>query len=279
MQLGINIRNWGPTATPDFLQACALSADRSGLDGLWFNDHIGLPPVLENNEYGIPSDMGDIIDPLAFASYLAAVTTRIHFGTGVLVVPYRPAILTAKLIASIQVLSRGRFLLGIGPGYLEEEFRALGVPRSRRGRITDEILAFLHAAAADPVIESHGQQLVLNPVLQRPPIYVGGKAEVAIPRALALGDGWMPVAQLPDQLAPAIADMQTRAVDSGRGQLEVVAMKTLPLEDPTAACELACAYREIGVTHLVHTQGYDSPDHFAAVVALLDGDVRQALSG
>ncbi|MCZ6892749.1 MAG: LLM class flavin-dependent oxidoreductase, partial [Gammaproteobacteria bacterium] len=101
MKLGMNIRNWGPTATPDFLRACAEAADKSTLDAIWFNDHIGLPPKLENNDYGIPDDMGAILDPLAFSNFLAAVTRRIHFGTAVLIIPYRSAILTNKLIATI----------------------------------------------------------------------------------------------------------------------------------------------------------------------------------
>ncbi len=277
MELGMNIRNWGPGATPDFLRSCAEAADRSTLDAIWFNDHIGLPPTIADNQYGIPDDMGAIVDPLAFASFLAAATSRIRFGTAVLILPYRPPLLTNKLIASAQVLSGNRMLLGIGPGYLDEEFRALGVPRSRRGRITDETLAFLHASARDPVIEANGQPFVLEPALPLPPIYVGGKAEVAIPRAVKYGDGWMPVGLSPDELRPAIASLQAQAADAGRGAMAVVAMKTLPLDDAAAAADLAGAYRDAGVTHLVHTQGYDSPAQYAEVVAQVDGGVRAAL--
>lgn len=277
MKLGMNIRNWGPTATPGFLRACAETADRSTLDALWFNDHIGFPPKIENNEFGIPEDMGDILDPLAFGNWLAGITERIHFGTGVLIIPYRSAILTNKLLTTIQVLSGNRFLLGIGPGYLEEEFRALGVPRNRRGKITDETLAFLNATAENPLIEANGQPLLLNPPLPRPPVYIGGKAEVAIPRALEYGDGWMPVSMSPDELAPHIADMNARAAEAGKGPMETVAMKTLPIDDLAAAQDLAAAYRDAGVTHLVHTQGYASPAEFADVVARVDGEVRGAL--
>lgn len=278
MKLGMNIRNWGPTATPEFLRASAEAADRSGLDAIWFNDHIGLPPTIKNNTYGIPEDMGVIIDPLSFGSYLAAVTSRIAFGTGVLVIPYRPNLLTNKLLASIQLLSGNRFLLGIGPGYLEEEFKALGVPRSRRGRITDETLAFLRASAESSVVEANGQAIKLEPALPLPPIYVGGKAEVAIPRAVRLGDGWMPVSALPAELEPDIKRMADAAAAAGRGPLETVAMKTLPLDDRNAACDMACAYRDAGVTHLVHTQGYDSPAQYAEIVDQVDGEIRRALA-
>ncbi|MEM7466280.1 MAG: TIGR03619 family F420-dependent LLM class oxidoreductase [Pseudomonadota bacterium] len=273
----MNIRNWGPTATPDFLRACAVAADESTLDAIWFNDHIGFPPTIENNVYGIPQDMGDILDPLAFANYLAACTSRIKFGTGVLVIPYRPAILTAKLIATIQTLSNNRFLLGIGPGYLAEEFKALGVPRNRRGKITDETLALLHASSENPQIESNGQAFVLKPQLVRPPILIGGGAGVAIPRAIKYGDGWIPVATLPDELAPQIANMHSQAADAGRTGLSVYHMKTLPLENMAEAVDMAAGYKAAGVTHLVHTQGYDSPAHFQEIIGQVDGELRSKL--
>ena len=277
MELAMNIRNWGPTATPEFLRACAEAADASTLDAIWFNDHICLPPVIENNTYGIPQDMGDIIDPLAFGNYLAACTSRIKFGTGVLVVPYRPMILTSKLVASIQALSGGRFLLGIGPGYLEEEFTALGVNKKRRGKITDETLAFLHACSESPLVECNGQAVELKPQLNRPPILIGGNASVAFPRAIKLGDGWMPVGALPDELKPQIADFQKQAADAGRGKLGVYQMKTLPLENPVEAIELAAGYKEAGVTHLVHTQGYDSPSQYKEVIDQVDKEIRSKL--
>ncbi|MFT4560329.1 MAG: alkanesulfonate monooxygenase SsuD [Gammaproteobacteria bacterium] len=277
MKLGMNIRNWGPTATPEFLRACAEAADRSNLDAIWFNDHLGFPPVIANNEYGVSVEMGDIVDPLAFGAFLAACTKRINFGTGVLILPYRPQILTSKLLSAIQVLSGNRFLLGVGPGYLEEEFRALGVPRTKRGQLTDSMIDFLHECANSELIEQHGQPILLKPRLNCPPIYIGGSAAIAIPRAVRCGDGWMPVSATPAELAPQIAEMHQRAADIGRDGLEVVAMKTLPLEDKAAAIEMAQGYRDAGVTHLVHTQGYASSQQYADVVEQVDGEIRNAL--
>lgn len=277
MKLAMNIRNWGPTATPEFLRACATAADRSGLDAIWFNDHLGFPPVIENNIYGLSPDMGAILDPLGFATFLAACTERIHFGPAVLVLPYRPPIITAKLVSTIQILSHDRLLLGVGPGYLPEEFRALGVPRTKRGQLTDEMIDFLRECAEAELIEQNGQPFLIQPKLTCPPIYVGGGAAVAIPRTIRCGDGWMPVGISPQDLAPLVADMHARAADAGRHGLEVVAMKTLPLEDRSAATDLAAGYRDAGVTHLVHTQGYDSPQHYTEVIAQIDGEIRGAL--
>ena len=277
MKLGINIRNWGPTATREFLTESAKVVDASSIDALWFNDHIGFPPTIENNVYGIPEEMGSIIDPLGFGCFLASVTERICFGTGVLVIPYRPALITNKLITTIQVLSGGRFLLGIGAGYLEEEFKALGVPINKRGKITDEVLALLNDSSRNPEVTINNQPFLLEPMLPKPPIYIGQKAEVAFPRAIKYGDGWMPVSQTPDELRPQIRTLQSMASDAQRGPMEIIAMKTLPLDEQNKTNDLVCAYQDVGVTQLVHTQGYESVQHYSEIVDQVDR-LRQILS-
>jgi probable F420-dependent oxidoreductase len=277
MKLGVTIRNWGPTATPEFLNDCFAIADRSTLDAIWFNDHLGFPPDIEKNPMPIPPEMGNILDPLGFACYLASATSRISFGTGVLVLPYRPAIVTQKLLTTIQVLSGNRFLLGVGAGYLDEEFKALGVPKSQRGKLTDETINLLRESSANETIEANGQPFILKPKLNCPPIYIGGATEIAIPRAVRCGDGWMPMGTLPEDLAPSIQMLHKLAAEAGRKDLEVVAMKTLPLENPQAGIDMAQAYKDVGVTHLVHVQAYDSPGHFGEVVSQFDGEVRSKL--
>lgn len=277
MKLGMNIRNWGPTATPSFLRACAVVADCSTLDAIWFNDHLAMPPLSEGDSSAISPDLSTFLDPLGLATFLAACTDRISFGAAVLVLPYRPLIVTAKLVTTIQVLSNNRFLLGVGSGHLVEEFRALGVPRNQRGQLTDSTIDFLRECSETDLVEQNGQPIVLRPQLNCPPIYIGGTPEVAIPRAVRCGDGWMPTGMLPAELAPSIAEMHQLAADTGRNKLEVIAMKTLPLEDRSASIEMAQGYRDAGVTHLVHTQGVDSPEHYAEVLAQLDGEIRASL--
>ncbi len=277
MKLGMNIRNWGPTAKPDFLAACARSADDSTLDSIWLNDHLGLPPVFDN-EYQIDPSMGDILDPLAVASYLAGITARIRFGTGVLVLPYRPAVVTGKLIASIQVLSKNRFLLGCGPGYLKEEFTALGVLKTKRGRITDETLKFLHDASNGALHNLNGQDFLIKPQLSLPPIYIGGIAEIAIPRAIAFGTGWQPAfGQTPADIKSTMTEWNSKTDESGLKRLEVVMMKTLPLNEKNKAIDLAAAYKEAGVTEFVHTQSYETLDEYKEIIEQIDGTIRQAV--
>jgi alkanesulfonate monooxygenase SsuD/methylene tetrahydromethanopterin reductase-like flavin-dependent oxidoreductase (luciferase family) len=277
MKFGMNIRNWGPTATPDFISACARSADQSTLDSIWLNDHLGLPPQFDN-EYGIDEQMGNILDPLAVANFLAGATRRIRFGTGVLVLPYRPKVLTSKLITSIQVLSNNRFLLGCGPGYLQEEFIALGVPKGKRGKMTDETLKFLHEASKKTLHNLNGQEFLIKPQLSLPPIYVGGKAHIAIPRAIKYGRGWQPASgETPDNIVSTMNEWNKKTDDAGLKRLEVIMMKTLPLEEKNMAIDLVAAYKDAGVTELVHTQGYESIHQYKEIIEQVDGMLRQAI--
>src|SRR5436190_13084363 len=136
MKLGLYIRNMGPQSTRQTLLDCARAAEQAGVDHLWVADHVAIPPDQAEGSGG------RYLDPLATLAFLAAATTRIGLGTGVLVLPYRPPLATAKWIATIQELSGDRVMLGVGVGWMEPEFRAVGTPFGARGRTTDETLAF-----------------------------------------------------------------------------------------------------------------------------------------
>ena len=141
--LGLYIRNMGPQSDRATILAAAQSAEAAGLDDVWVADHIAIPP--DNAE----GSEGRYVDPLATLAFVAGATRRIGLGTGVLVLPYRPPLATAKWVAAIQELSGGRLLLGVGVGWMEPEFRAVGVPYARRAAITDETLAFFERCFAD----------------------------------------------------------------------------------------------------------------------------------
>ena len=144
MKLSINIRNWGAQSTPAIMLECAKAADESGLDTLWLNEHLAIPPKADMPDR-VPAGFseGRFLDPMATLAFLAASTKRIGLGTAVLLLPYRLPMQTAKLVATIQELSAGRLRLGVGVGWMKEEFTVLGVDRSRRGAISDEVLALL----------------------------------------------------------------------------------------------------------------------------------------
>jgi probable F420-dependent oxidoreductase len=140
-------------------------------------------------------------DPLSTLGYLAAITTKVRLGTRILVVPYRSPIATAHAVATVDSLSGGRVVLGVAPGYDASEFVKLGVPRNKRGRLTDEYLDVMRtlwaadgpADFAGPTVQFTGAELQLGPV-QRPgpPLWVGGNTKVALERAIRVGDGWTP---------------------------------------------------------------------------------------
>src|SRR5438132_6415666 len=178
LKLGMYVRNMGPQSTRPTLLACARAAEAAGIDDLWVTDHIAIPP---DDAEG--SD-GRYLDPLATLAFLAGVTTRVGLGTSVLVVPYRPPLPTAKLVSTVQELSGGRLLLGVGVGWMAAEFRALGIDLGRRGRITDETLGFLDRCFADDVVEANGQPFLFRPRPTRPPLFIGGAPPHAFRRAV-----------------------------------------------------------------------------------------------
>jgi probable F420-dependent oxidoreductase len=252
MKLGLALRNMGPQSTRDTVLACARAAEAAGIDDLWVADHVAIPP--DDAE----GSGGRYLDPLATLAFVAGVTARIGLGTGVLVLPYRPPLATAKWVATIQELSGGRLLLGVGVGWMRPEFQAVGVPYARRARITDETLAFLRRCFTSDEVEANGQRFLFLPRPARPPIFVGGAPPHALRRAVAYGDGWMPVGADPSVLAPVIAELRAQAAASGKPAPEVVAMTALPLEDRARAADRARAFAAAGVTRLVH--GFRYPD-------------------
>jgi probable F420-dependent oxidoreductase len=274
MKLGLALRNMGPQSAPEVLFACARAAEEEGLDDLWVADHVAIPP-----EDAEGSD-GRYLDPLATLATLAGVTQRIGLGTAVLNLPFRPPLPTAKWIATIQELSGGRLRLGVGLGWMEAEFRALGVPRSARARLADETLDFLrHCFAADEV-SAHGQRFLFRPRPPAPPILVGGAAPHALARAVRYGDGWMPMGGDPAQLAPAIAELQRLANAAGRAPLEVACMLPLRQDEPPAAtAQRLRALREVGVTRVVAALGrYPDATAFRRAAARLGKEVRGLLA-
>jgi len=251
MQLGVTLRNMGPQSRPETLVACARAADEAGLESLWITDHLAIPP--DDAE----GSGGRYTDPLTTLAWLAAATARIRLGTGVLILPYRRPLPVAKAVATVQELSGGRLLLGVGVGWMDAEFRALGTDRRRRGRDTDEALDLLRRCFADDVVEAHGQRFLFLPRPERPPIYVGGAGEHALRRVVRFGDGWLPMGADPEKLRPAAARLAELAAAAGRATPEIVAFGRLPEEGPGPARERLAALAALGVTRFIPAIRYD----------------------
>jgi probable F420-dependent oxidoreductase len=258
MRFGFALRTMGSAASAAVLRDAAALAEAAGLDTLWLPDHIAIPP--DDAE----GSSGRYLDPLATLAWLAAATARIRLGTAVLILPYRPALPTAKVIATVQELSGGRVELGVGIGWMDAEFRAVGVDRHARGRISDEVLAFLHAAfdAPDDVTVSNGQSFVFRPNPKKPRIWIGGTAPHALARAARFGDGWLPMTDDPEKLRPGVHELVARFDDLGRGRPEIAVFGGLGRREQREDLEHLARLEALGVTEFIQGARYEDLDGF-----------------
>lgn len=235
----------GHSATPETLRACAQAVEVSSIfEGAFVVDHLFIPP--EEAE----GSGGRYLESLSTLAWLAGATSRIKLGISVLIAPYRPALLTAKQVATIQELSGGRLLLGVGVGWMDAEFRALGVPRTRRGALTDALLETLHQAFANDVIESNGQKVIFSPRPERPPIWIGGRGEAAVGRAARYGDAYHPIAIRDVDVRERSEILQTEAARWGR-PVPSLALYAPFDGDVEAGVERLGELRDLGVDDVV----------------------------
>ncbi len=217
IRLGFQVNNWGALATGDFALKTAQRAEALGYDSLVVTDHVVIPHRIESpypysptGRLAVPPDW-DYLEALSLLSFLAAATQTIRLGTSVLVLPYRNPVLTGKMLATIDALSGGRLFVGVGAGWMAEEFAALGAPPyEHRGTVSDEWIRILKTLWTDERSSFEGRFYRFpelgcfpKPVQKpHPPIWVGGNTRPAIRRAARLGDGWhavrLPVPELRD---------------------------------------------------------------------------------
>ncbi|MDE0421973.1 MAG: TIGR03619 family F420-dependent LLM class oxidoreductase [Gammaproteobacteria bacterium] len=263
MHIGITLRNMGDQSTPETMSACASAAEAAGLESIWVVDHIAIPPDAAEGSNG------RYVDPLVSLAWLAGITRRIRLGVGVLILPYRPPLPTAKQIASIQSLSGERLLLGAGVGWMDPEFRALGVDRHQRGRNTDDTLAFIRACFDNDEMTANGQTFLFRPRPSRPPIYIGGSPPHAFKRAAKFGDGWLPMGMTPERLPQARAEYGEICAAAGKPVGEVVVMGGLPLNDHGAAAQVLDDFRNAGAARFVLGGRYANSDEYRLKVDAL----------
>ncbi|MFB7668482.1 TIGR03619 family F420-dependent LLM class oxidoreductase [Kitasatospora sp. NPDC056138] len=177
MQLGVNVPNFGPGTDPGVLREWARTVEGLGFDLLMVSDHVAVTPDVAAR-YPEP-----FYDPFTTLSWLAGITTGLRLGTTVLVLPYRNPLLVARMATSLNRLSGGRFVLGVGVGWARQEFDALGVPFTARGRLTDEYLGTLRDAWRSEA----------GPGAAPVPVWVGGHSDAAIRRTVRFGDAWHPL--------------------------------------------------------------------------------------
>jgi probable F420-dependent oxidoreductase len=212
MQIGFNLPVAGPLATPATMARLAVEGEAIGYDYACVSDHVIEPvdihsryPYTDSGEFP-PASRGERHEQLTAVTYLAAKTSKLKFLTSVMVVPHRPAVLTAKMLSTMDVLSGGRLIVGIGAGWLKEEFEALGAPPfDARGTVTDEYMLACRELWTKDAPRFDGRfvkfaNVVFAPKpVQKPcpPIWVGGESGPALRRAARLGDGWYPIGTNP----------------------------------------------------------------------------------
>lgn len=234
-----------------------------GFDSVWCGEHVIWPSRIESSYPYTPDGVmpGEfdtpVPDPLIWLAYVAAAAPTLKLGTCVLVLPQRNPVILAKELATLDRLSGGRVELGIGVGWMEEEFNALGVDWARRGARTDEYIEAMQALWAGPEAEFHGQFANFSAVTCSPRpvggairIVTGGDSPIAIKRAARVADGYFPGSVDPDKLRTLIADLGDAAEKAGRSleDIEINALLPTGHPDPVSVIE---KFEEIGISRVM----------------------------
>src|SRR5262245_18227674 len=291
MEFGVSLPSRGPLAKPEIVLKIAAKAEALRYASVFVSDHIVLPVSSARSVYPyspsrqLPGGANqDYLEPLCMLAYLAQATTKVRLGTSVLVVPYRNPLTTAKMLATIDVLSRGRVILGAGVGWLREEFEAVAAPPfEERGRVTDEYLRLMRATWTTDPVAFDGRFFTVRDVhaLPKPvqrggiPIWIGGHTDSALRRTGMLGDAWHPIGMrppammLPDEYTAKAKQIASYAQQAGRDHRSIALTFRAPMEvrsarekapggdrplfQGTAAEVIADVrrYQAIGVSHMV----------------------------
>jgi probable F420-dependent oxidoreductase len=271
MRIGVTVPNVHETlAERTTIEAVGRMADELGFDSIWCNDHLAIPSAGGDSaaEPAYAAAYGEqrgqsIYEPLIVLAYLAAVTRRVLLGTSVYLLPLRHPLVAARQAVSLDRLSDGRLVLGVGAGWLESEFAAVGVPYRQRGRRTDEAIAMLKSLCRED-----GAEFLPKPVQRpHPPLWIGGRSDAAVRRAARVGDAWHPSHLTVDELRGQIPQLRAECGRAGRSgdDVAVTTRRKLVLTgsptdadaarvlrgDAGAIAATVAELEEVGVTHLI----------------------------
>lgn len=262
MKFGLIFANVGPFGLPEHARNLARSAEACGFESLWTVEHVVVPagyespyPYAASGKMPGPEDAA-IPDPLVWLAYVAAATERIRLATGILILPQRHPGYLAKEIATLDQLSGGRVTLGVGIGWLREEFEALGIPFEERGARTDEICAALRTlwkpGGAQPFegrfhrwAPLHSNPKPVQP--GGPPIVVGGHSKAAARRAARVGDGWFPVRFDEASFGSLVDELRAECARIGRDPKQIEITTGFPKTD----LDTVKRARDLGISRLV----------------------------
>jgi probable F420-dependent oxidoreductase len=278
MKFGVMLPQTGRAVRRETVREAARRLEQLGFDSVWVGDHIIMPwrletpyPYNSSGEFPVPPDR-PFLEPLACLAFVAACTERIALGTAVLILPYRHPIYAAKVSSTIHLLSAGRLILGVGVGWLAQEFEALGANFDARGQVTDEQLEVMRRLWSEDRSGFEGQHYRFTDIAFYPkpeppgiPIWFGGEGHRARRRAARYGDVWFPSLwqQTPDSLAGALAEVRAQAAGLGRDpfRISLAGWATIDMRPNAAGAMLAGepeqirmaleAYRGAGMEHAV----------------------------
>ena len=277
MDFGIHLLGLGRRGTVDDYITAAKAAEELGYSSVWINDHVVIPTA-HHSQYpysadGRPSFTPDdhFYDPFVLLAALAAHTKTIKLGTSVAVIPYRPPILTAKAIATLDQVSKGRFIFGVGVGWFTEETELLGVPFADRAKVSRAYLKTMKALwteARPHVAGLQGQETEVGfapkPVQKpHPPIWFGGETRAALKRVVQHGDGWFPAFVSPEQFAVKSAELKALCAEYGR-DFSSITTCVFPARKEYFSLEGIRGYRQHGASSLLAPVANPQIEQFVA---------------
>jgi probable F420-dependent oxidoreductase len=267
MKIGLFGINMDREDAPDTLLPLARKAEDMGFESVWTGEHVMIPldhastyPFNRSGRIGVPPETA-FIDPLIALSHIAAQTTKLRLGTGINLLPQSNPLLFAKQVASLDHLAKGRLLLGLGVGWLAEEFQAMGVPFAGRGRRFDDYLAAIKKVWSGEEVQHQSEYLdwsgfksypLPHPRPGRPsgpPIIIGGHSAAALRRTVAIGDGWFGFPKNHEELAALLSKLRqvAEAADRDPASIEITAL----WRDYAAGMDSLEGYRDLGVDRLL----------------------------
>src|SRR5262245_61230489 len=264
MEIGCHLPTQGPVATREALLAFAREAERRDVASLWVSDHVVFPRTTTGSYPGgrfpHPPDKA-YLEPVVVLAAAAVATTRPRLGSSVFILGHRHPVVMAKMLTSIDALSNGRLIVGVGVGWWKEELEILGVPYQARGRKADEILKALKVLCADARPARDGRFFRFRDIgfgpkpVQKPPppIWVGGDSPGAFRRVVALGDGWHATSKTPAEFGEAlarlraVADAARRPFESIELSIRVVLRDDLLADKGRAAIDRLAESKRLGV--------------------------------
>jgi probable F420-dependent oxidoreductase len=294
MDIGCHLPNQGPLATGEAVVTFAREADRRGVASLWVSDHVIFPRTATGSYPGgrfpHPPDT-PYLEPVVTLAAAAVCTTHARLGASVFILGHRHPVVMAKMLTSIDALSGGRLICGVGVGWWREELEILGAPFQRRGRQADEILRVFTTLWSEDNPSFEGEffrfrdlGFAPKPVQKpRPPIWVGGDSPGAFRRVVTLGDGWHATSKSPGELREALPRLRAAADHVGRDfdsltlSLRYTLRDDLLARGPQAVVDTLVEYKRLGLSHILLEFRRDDLGRMLEILDLVTTTVRPAV--